>query len=794
MPRGPGAFGDLLRQLRIAKNLTQEELSELAGMSARSVSDLERGRNRYPYRATVIRLIEVLEPSEAEVEALWSLAARRKGPASEASERRIRLPHPLTAILGREREVMTVLHTLRWEGARLVTLTGPGGVGKTRLAVAVAPEAVSDYADGATFVSLASVSDPSLVPATVVASLQIQQRGTVPSQKLLLSYLRDREHLLILDNFEHVLEAGVFVAELLAHCPKVKALITSRAPLRVRGERQIAVAPLALPALRAVSSEADLIAVPATALFLERARAVRPDLPLNADALDAIPEICRRLDGLPLAIELAAAQARYAHPGALLAQLEPRLDTLTRGDQDLPARQQTLRATIDWSFHLLSPSEQSLFRQLAVFSGGADLEATATLSGRPSTSIRSELHSLHDASLAIVENTSLEGFRVHMLDTIRAYAVELLSGTGEGESLRDAHLAYFLRLAETAEPHLTGREQKVWIARLERERDNLRSAITWAYDRGRSEEGLRLLTALRIEWEAHGPLGEERYWLEKFIAASSDTLQRNKPLHARALMSLARVYWFQAEWDRAHALLQHALSLVDIERNPSAAAPLLNNLANVVGDQGRTEHAVELYHQALTAATRSGDVWTMAAVYTNLGTIAADLGRLDEATTALERGRQLLHELGEQRVIGMNLNLLGELVRMQGMVDRAEATFLDALTALVDVGDRTNAAWSFDCLARVAHDRGDAVRCVVLMSAADRIRRDVGAGFNPAFQASKDAMLTDCEQRLGPARFLAAQEQGAALSFDRAVDLALDHGFSKATMGHARSAQRPDPR
>ncbi|HLJ66846.1 MAG TPA: tetratricopeptide repeat protein [Chloroflexota bacterium] len=710
-------FGDVLRRLRLAAGLTQEELAERAGMSVRSISDLERGRNRSPYRATVQRVIDVLQPAEEDAATLWTLAVRRKGPAGLAPPAPvIRLPHPLTPILGREQETGAILHLLRWEGVRLLILTGPGGVGKTRLALHVAAQAAEEFAGGATFVSLATITDPALVPTTLAAALGIRLTGSATAEQALLTHLTDQELLLVLDNLEQVRHAGPFVAELVSACPRLKALVTSRTPLQVRGEQQFEVSPLWVPAADQLAA-AGADRSPAVALFRQRAHAALPGFVLDDGNLPAVAAICRHLDGIPLAIELAAAQVKLLSPTAMLARLADRFALLSTGSADAPARQRTMRDTIAWSYDLLEPAHQTLFRTLAVFAGGFDMPAVEAVAG--GGTVLDGLRALVEQSLVTRQGKD----RFTLLETVRAYAVEQLEAAGESQTVRERHAAYYLRLAGEAEPQLTGSELASWQEQLEAELGNIRAALAWSEESGQVEIGLRILAALWRAWVARGHVAEGRDRIRRLLAGREQRV--SSWVRGRALFAAGAFAYYAGDYPAAKETWEECLELWRELDDPAGIALTLNGLASVATDQGRHDISVAYLDECIGIRRGLGDAYALGTSLHNRATVARYQGEYRLAQELYRESLELYRSAGADAASGMPLGGLAAVSTELGDYDSALTYGEEAVAAFRHSGSLPGLALAYLHLGGAAAAVGD--------HAGER------AAFEKGFQLFRDA-------------------------------------------------------
>jgi predicted ATPase len=518
-------------------------------------------------------------------------------------------------------------------------------VGKTRLALAVAAALAEKYAKGVVFVELAPVRDPRLVPATIARSLEVNASGGQSARELVLAALRDQQRLLVLDNFEHVLDAAPLLTELLAGCQGLRVLATSRAALRLGAERRLVVPPLAAPEVDGTTLDAAA-ASPAVRLFMERAKAVVSGFVLDPNNAAAVGAICRRLDGLPLAIELAAARVGLLGPAALLRRLERRLPLLTHGDADLPERQQTLRATLAWSYDLLGSGEQQLYRRLAVFAGGWTLEAAEGVcggGGLPTDEVLDRLQVLVDSSLVHRLDAPTSEPRFGMLETVREFAQEVLEASDEAPAQRRRHATHVLALAEQAEPHLAGADQRTWFDLLDHELDNLRAALAWAQSSGHVELGLRLAGALTTFFEERGHVREGCDWLETLMQAplESQAAAHLAPLQARALATTAWLKFLQGDYQRAAPLAEESLARWRQLGQPGNSSVALNTLAYVARRDGDLPRQEALFRASLDLCRAQGDTRGSAAVLSWISTQKRAEGDLEGATALLEESLRL---------------------------------------------------------------------------------------------------------------------------------------------------------
>jgi len=682
------------------------------------------------------------------------------------------LPIQMTAFIGREAEVQEVCNLVLREQVRLVTLHGPGGTGKTRLALQVAAELLNRYSDGVFVVRLEGVPDDGLVPAVIAQVVKVKEAGGVSVAAAVQDYLRDKQMLLVLDNFEQVVEAGSYVAELLGTCAQLEILVTSRISLRVSGEYQYNVPTLATPDPNISLRLTELRRNDSVALFLERAQSVSPNLRLNEENAAAIAEICRRLDGLPLAIELAAARTRLFPPAALLARLDHRLSILTSGARDLPERQQTLRAAIDWSYDLLPPEEKELFSRLAVFAGGFTLEeADAVCSGSDARHIDvvDGVASLLDKSL--LREYASRGLepRFGMLHTVREYALERLGSNGSSEALLRSFATHFRDVVEAAEPGLRSSHPDPWLEQLDDEYDNLRAALDWT--RGHDAVLFLCLSARMWRyWFARNRLAEGRRWLEEALGTDADD-----PLHrAEALRGAGDIAQTQGDYPAGIQYLEGSVALYRTIAERHGLAGALYSLAWIKTDQGDYERAVALHNESLSIYREIDDPWGIAAALDSLAWAAIfHQDRIRSATLHTE-SLALARKAGDRWTEANSLAGLAWVATLEGRYDEALQLHSQSLTLRQQLGIKLVVAYGLEGIAAIAWIQGQAERASRLWGAAEALREAIGAPLAPFDLSLYQGFRPDESTRDSE-----AWTDGRSMALDRAIEYAFDENALK---------------
>jgi predicted ATPase/DNA-binding SARP family transcriptional activator len=678
-----------------------------------------------------------------------SLDAARTAPSSPR-----RVPTPVTPLLGRERELATLADVVRLDGTRLLTLTGIGGIGKTRLALELVRRLAPEFRHGSAVATLATLREPALVARAILEALEIPEVGQDPEEAL-LAELAGSELLLLVDNFEQVLPAAAGIARLLDAAPGLKVIVTSRAPLHIAAEREFPVPPLA-------EDEA-------AELFIARAQAAKPEFELTEQNAAAVAELCARLDGLPLAIELAAARTKLLPPAALLARLGNRLELLTGGRRDAPKHQQTLRMTLDWSYDLLEPDAQHLFAQLGVFAGGCTIPAAESVAGDDG-SVLEGLAALVDESLLLQRETSAGEPRFSMLEIVREYALERLSESGEAVDARRRHLEHFVAFAQEAEPQLADRDQIAWFARVEDEHDNLRAALAFALDTDDSSSALRLVVGIRRFWQIHGYLAEGREALEVAVAAAPDSPSE---LRANALNMAGILAGEQGEFAAARVRFTAALEDARAIGATRVISSSLVNLGNLAFFAGALDAARDLYKESIEHFASLGDNRGQALAKENVGLMALTAGDVPEAVTWLTDALELARGVGDDREIGAASRSLAAAMIELGETEQATSLLAESLALARELGEPHGVAVCLDTFAGLAATTGEVERAATLFGASDSVRASIGAQRQPDHQILYDRWLARTLAHLDTNTYSTHYESGRALTLDEACALAI---------------------
>jgi predicted ATPase/DNA-binding winged helix-turn-helix (wHTH) protein len=758
-------------------------------------------RRGYLFTAEVVQ--NSREPEHFPIVVPFEPGGLRERSAAKIVRKRSDLPIPRTSLIGREQQMAEASELLLRPGVRLLSLTGPGGAGKTRLAVAVAAALADHFTGGVQFVGLASITQPDLVATAIADALEIQRVAGRTIPQLIGDQLQDSgPFLLVLDNFEQVLPAATAVAETLEACASFKVLVTSRSCLRVYGEQEFPVTPLAQNS--------------AIELFTQRAAAVWPDFAITPENAGAVQEICSRLDGLPLAIELAAARTKVLPPAAILDRLQCRLQLLTGGALDLPERQQTLRKTVDWSHDLLNEGERRLFRRLSVFVGGCTLEAAEAVCNTSldlGVDLFEGLSSLVDKNLVQRVDRAEAEPRFAMLETIREYALELLTEGGEVPATRRAQAAYCLVLAEEGNPELNPGERGRWLAQCDAEIDNFRFALDWLFETRDLDWSLRLCVALFRFWDMREHLSEGRSRLETVLHMAGNERPKDR---ARVSHFLGALTTAQGDYQAAEHFLEHSLSLYEELGDQSGIAASLNALAVTARDRGDYESARSNFERSLALWRKLSDRLAIARCLHNLANVVKAQGDYQRARLALREAARIFEQVGDRSGAAWSINQQGDIARQRGDVASAWVLYQRALLAFQEAGDQWGAARSLtdvasiDCeqgnyagahsaysealqlFAALGHRRGtarafegfaclalaqgDAARALKLAAAAAHLRRVIGAPLPQAEQCRLDETFLPAWKSLGESEGKGAWAEGSTMSLEKSIQYSLEPG------------------
>jgi predicted ATPase/transcriptional regulator with XRE-family HTH domain len=779
------SFGYWLRLKRKALDLTREALADRVGCSVSTIRKLEEEERR-PSTQIAELLAEIFKipttqrtaflrfargdwsssPSVGDEEAAWrvSIPARPQQPRSN-------LPATFTSLIGRDKDIAAVQAYLTNPDIRLVTLIGAPGIGKTRLSIASASKLLTEFPDGVFFVALAALDQPSLIPSATLQALGYVEKNNLSPEERLIEGIANKRMLLVLDNCEHLIDDVTRLASsLLSACSRLRILITSREALRIPGEWLYSVPALDMPKEYSSIDIGIISEFPAVVLFAERARAARSDFALNAKNIRAVASICSQLDGLPLAIELIAARVKTLSLEQIAARLDDRFALLTSGSRSAPSRQQTLRATLDWSYDLLTEAERELFRQLSVFVGGFTLDALESVTLLDSNqSILDALSRLVDKSLLLVEQQDQTRYR--FLEPIRQYARDKLNETRESNLIQDRHLNYYLRIAEEAEPYLFRAGQQDWKNRLELDHDNLRVALAWSLESNQIEAGLKLAGSLAWFWHSKGHLSEGNLWLEKILASGTDTQgkERAKALRASSILATG-----SGDYIRAKTFAESSIKLYREVGDNQGAGLALADLGATFHIEGKEEEAIESCEESLRLLRATGEPWGIAYALLWLGDAWFRAGDIERAATSWEESLRLTQELEDHYLIAWSLGGLADVARLHADYKRATRMFKESLSLYQSSGDKFGPPFALEAMGLVAVALGDAKRAVRLWGAASAWREAINEPLWRTFQRDYAPSVTQARTQLGEEAYESAWSEGHAMSPEQAIALALE--------------------
>ncbi|MCK6576736.1 MAG: tetratricopeptide repeat protein [Anaerolineae bacterium] len=748
-------FGAWFRQRRRALDLSLDNLANSVGCAAVTLYKIESGERR-PSRQIAELLAAHLKIPATERAAFVRYA---RGETASPYHTPTNLTPPSTPLIGREQDLAALQRRLHREDTQLLTLVGPPGIGKTHLSLAVAYDLLNEFADGVYAVSLASLNDPGLVMRAVAQTLAIPEVGPQSRLERLEAYLSDKQMLLVLDNFEQVLAAAPQVAELLAACPFIKILATSRAPLRIRRERQFLLAPLTLPDMKLLPEVESLPRFTAVALFIDRAQAVRSDFSLTCENGPAVAAICNRLDGLPLAIELISARVKMLTPEALLERLHGRFLLASDGLRDLEPRHRTLNAAISWSYDLLDAHEKSLFMRLGVFVEGWTLEAAEAICN---TSILDRMASLLDKCL-IQQGTSV---RFTMLETIREYALERLTESEEIQDARQRHAGFFLKLAETPSADLP-----VWLDQIERDHGNVRAALDWCYHND-SSTGLRLVLAVSSHWLIRGMLIEGRFWIEKYLSLQQHVV----PLYIlRPLLhGAANLAHFQGDTSAMCAYGKQLMALGAKHRDKSSTAFGRFYLGMDALHKQDFQQAESLFDRGLALAREVNNDDLEGSLLLMLGNTAFLQKDYERSAQIYAQGLAIHRKVGNRFVEAMLVMSLGAALEKQRRFPEARDLYYQGLAITRALGDKLDLSLTLEYLGRLAGvDGGKHQRAARLLGAAEALRLSICAPIPPLEQSLHDDLVAQLRENLDESALNAARAEGRLMTLEQAVEYAL---------------------